>query len=218
MSKYLERITNYHVTRTWFPQHIDLITRPFGDVATMVSGLVRQFDIDQARGEQLDILGQWIGRSRQVKAPLTDVYFTFDKEGLGWEQGTWLGPYDPETGFTSLSDDVYRLVLKAQIAINGWDGSVAGLDSLLAVVFAGSGIEMQIIDNLDMSVTINAIALNGIAATSAELIAVIKAGELNVTAAGVRIKALNIIDPARPRFGFDMETDTVLGYDESYWS
>ena len=77
---------------------------------------------------------------------------------------------------------------------------------------------MQIIDNMDMSITINAIALNGIANTSAELVAVIKAGELNVKAAGVRVKSLNVIDPAHPLFGFDTTSTAISGFDTGYWS
>lgn len=218
MSKYTELITNYHVTKPLFPQHIDLITRPFTDIAAVATDMIRKFDLDTAVGEQLDALGLWIGRDRNVAVPISNVYFSWDTDGLGWDQGNWQGPYDPDSGFTVLSDDVYRLVLKAQIAINQWDGTVGGLEDLLERVFEGTGIDMQIIDNMDMSITINAIALNGIANTSAELVAVIKAGELNVKAAGVRVKSLNVIDPAHPLFGFDTTSTAISGFDTGYWS
>ncbi|EHV58121.1 putative prophage replication P [Escherichia coli DEC6B] len=77
---------------------------------------------------------------------------------------------------------------------------------------------MQIIDNMDMSISINAIALNGIANTSAELIEVIEAGELTVKAAGVRVKSLDVIDPAHPMFGFDIQDTAIAGFDNGYWS
>lgn len=218
MSKYTEFITNYHATKPLFFQHIDLITRPFIDVATASAELVHQFDLDSAIGVQLDAVGRWIGRDRSVTTPISNVYFSWDTDGLGWDQGSWQGPYDPDSGFTVLSDDVYRLVLKAQIAINQWDGTVGGLEDLLEMVFDGTGIDMQIIDNMDMSITINAIALNGIANTSAELVAVIKAGELNVKSAGVRVKSLNVIDPAHPLFGFDTTSTAISGFDAGYWS
>lgn len=218
MSKYTELITNYHVTKPLFPQHIDLITRPFTDIAAVATDMIRKFDLDTAVGEQLDALGLWIGRDRNVAVPISNVYFSWDTDGLGWDQGNWQGPYDPDSGFTVLNDDVYRLVLKAQIAINQWDGTVGGLEDLLERVFEGTGIDMQIIDNMDMSITINAIALNGIANTSAELVAVIKAGELNVKAAGVRVKSLNVIDPAHPLFGFDTTSTAISGFDTGYWS
>lgn len=218
MSKYTEKITNYHVTKNLFPQHIDLITRPFTDTSGVMTDMRRKFDLDSAEGEQLDIVGLWVGRDRNVTTPIANVYFSWDTDGLGWGQGNWQGPYDPDNGFTALSDDVYRLVLKAQIAINQWDGTVGGLEDLLEEIFEGTGIEMQIIDNMDMSITINAIALNGIDNTSAELIEVIKSGALTVKAAGVRVKSLDVIDPAHPLFGFDIEDTAIAGFDNGYWS
>ncbi|MRT14837.1 DUF2612 domain-containing protein [Enterobacteriaceae bacterium RIT711] len=218
MSKYTELITNYHATKPLFPQHIDLITRPFTDISAVAVDMVRKFDLDTAMGEQLDAVGLWVGRDRNVAVPISNVYFSWDTDGLGWDQGNWQGPYDPDSGFTVLSDDVYRLVLKAQIAINQWDGTVGGLEDLIESVFEGTGIDMQIIDNMDMSITINAIALNGIANTSAELVAVIKSGELNVKSAGVRVKSLNVIDPAHPLFGFDTTSTAISGFDAGYWS
>lgn len=218
MSKYTELITNYHATKSKFPQHIDLITRPLTDVSTSVADMIRKFDVDSANGAQLDIIGLWVGRSRVVTTPISNVYFSWDTDGLGWDQGNWQGPYDPDAGFTSLSNDVYRLVLKAQIAINQWDGTVGHLEELLELIFSGTGIEMQIIDNMDMSISISAIALNGIANTSAELIEVIKSGALTVKAAGVRVKSLDVIDPAHPLFGFDIQNTAIAGFDNGYWS
>lgn len=218
MSKYTALITNYHATKELFPQHVDLITRPFINLSTALFNMVDSFDLDAATGKQLDIIGLWIGRDRHVLTPIENVYFSWDTDGLGWEQGNWQGPHDPDSGLTELSDGVYRLVLKAQIAINQWDGTVGGLEILLDNIFDGTGIDMQIIDNMDMSITINAIALNGIINTSSELIEVIKAGELTVKAAGVRVKSLDVIDPAHPLFGFDIEDTAVAGFDNGYWS
>lgn len=218
MSKYTEKVTNYHATKPRFIQHVDLITRPLSDVSGVMKDMIRKFDLDTAEGEQLDTVGRWIGRNRNVTTPITNVYFSWDTEGLGWGQGNWQGPYDPDNGFTSLSDDVYRLVLKAQVAINQWDGTVGDLENLMEQIFEGTGIEMQIIDNMDMSITINAIAINGIENTSAELIEVIKSGALTVKAAGVRVKSLVFIDPARPLFGFDIEDTAIAGFDYGYWS
>lgn len=218
MSKYTEKITNYHATKPLFEQHVDLITRPFTDIVKAQANFIREFDLDKAVGVQLDVVGEWVGRGRNVSVPITDVYFSWDTEGLGWDQGSWQGPFDPDSGFTQLSDDVYRMVLKAQIAINTWDGTIGHLEDILETIFAGSGIDMQIIDNQDMSITINAIAINGIANTSAELISVIKAGELNIKAGGVRVKSLNVIDPAHPLFGFDTQSTAIAGYDTGYWS
>ncbi|MDN5680730.1 MAG: DUF2612 domain-containing protein, partial [Ewingella sp.] len=137
MSKYTDLITNYHSLKPLYFQHIDLITRPFTDISVALNGMLNQFDLDKAVGEQLDIIGLWIGRQRTVSTPISNVYFSWDTDGVGFDQGSWQGPHDPHNGYTSLGDDTYRLVLKAQIAINRWDGTVGGLEGLLDLIFVG---------------------------------------------------------------------------------
>lgn len=154
MSKYTDLITNYHAGKPKFFAHIDLSTRPIADVSKVVYGLVAAFDIDTAIGKQLDVIGEWVGRKRRVKKPITGVYFSWDTDGLGWDQGVWQGPYDPDDGFLDLSDEIYRLVLKVKIAINHWDGQNDSLPGIIDAALAGSGIRMCIVDNQDMSISI----------------------------------------------------------------
>ncbi|HHS9149506.1 TPA: DUF2612 domain-containing protein, partial [Enterobacter roggenkampii] len=78
MSKYTEKITNYHATKPLFEQHIDLITRPFTDIFKAQENFIREFDLDKAVGVQLDVVGEWVGRGRNVSVPITDVYFSWD--------------------------------------------------------------------------------------------------------------------------------------------
>ena len=137
MSKYTELITNYHATKPKFLAHVDLMTRPLIDVAAATSGLITAFDIDSAVGVQLDILGLWIGRSRVVSQPISGVYFSLDTDGLGYDQGVWQGPYDPDSGYMYLSDETYRVILKAKIAINNWDGRNDSLPAILDAATAG---------------------------------------------------------------------------------
>uniref|UniRef100_UPI001AD8801E DUF2612 domain-containing protein n=1 Tax=Rahnella sp. ChDrAdgB13 TaxID=1850581 RepID=UPI001AD8801E len=93
MSKYTDLITNYHSQKPLFVEHIDLITRPLSDVTDAMSAFITEFDIDEAIGVQLDILGKWIGRTRVVSQPISGIYFSFDTDSLGFDQGVWQGPY-----------------------------------------------------------------------------------------------------------------------------
>ncbi|EOU9587800.1 DUF2612 domain-containing protein [Klebsiella aerogenes] len=154
MSKYTDRISNYHAGKPKFFAHVDLSTRPLIDISQTMTGMISAFDIDTAVGKQLDILGEWIGRKRRVNTPISGVYFSWDTEKLGWDQGVWQGPFDPDDGFLDLSDEVYRLVLKVKIAINHWNGQNDTLPPILDSALAGSGIRMAIIDNQDMSISI----------------------------------------------------------------
>jgi hypothetical protein len=91
MSKYTDLITNYHATKPLFFQHVDLSTRPLLDTSTALNSLITAFDIDTAVGVQLDILGEWIGRSRYVAVPISGIFFSWDTDGLGYDQGVWQG-------------------------------------------------------------------------------------------------------------------------------
>ncbi|WP_366546426.1 DUF2612 domain-containing protein, partial [Salmonella enterica] len=100
-------------------------------------------------------------------------------------QGVWQGPYDPDSGYTSLSDETYRIVLKTKIAIKNWDGRNDSLPPILDAALDGSGLKMQIVDNQDMTIGIWVFPETDISSVSLELIAAIRQGYLTVKAAGV---------------------------------
>ncbi|HFR3118993.1 TPA: DUF2612 domain-containing protein [Enterobacter roggenkampii] len=222
MSKYTDLITNYHAGKPLFFQHVDLSTRPLTDVSTSLNSLIAAFDIDTAVGVQLDILGEWIGRSRIVSVPISGIYFSFDTDGLGWDQGVWQGPFDPDSGYTALSDETYRVILKAKIAINNWDGTNDSLPQILDTALTGSGLRMQIVDNQDMTISIWVFQEVDISDVSLELIAAIKQGYLTVKAAGVwggsiEIPAVETPSEGNRFFGFDMDNDYIAGFDDGSW-
>lgn len=222
MSKYTELITNYHAGKPRFVAHVDLSTRPLTDASTALQRLVTAFDIDSAVGAQLDILGEWIGRTRIVSQPISGVYFSFDTDGLGWDQGIWQGPYDPDAGYTSLSDDTYRIVLKAKIAINNWNGQNDTLPPILESALEGSGLKMQIVDNQDMTISVWVFPETDISDVSLELIAAIKQGYLTVKAAGVwsgdvQTPAIETPSVGSRFFGFDLDNEYIAGFDDGAW-
>ncbi|AMG53780.1 DUF2612 domain-containing protein [Citrobacter amalonaticus] len=222
MSKYTGLITNYHATKPKFFDHIDLSTRPLIDISTATRGLVSAFDIDTAVGVQLDILGLWIGRSRIVSQPISGVYFSLDIDGLGFDQGVWQGPHDPDSGYTTLSDETYRIIIKAKIAINNWDGRNDSLPPILDAALEGSGLKMQIVDNQDMTISIWVFPETDISNVSLELIAAIRQGYLTVKAAGVwggsiEIPAVETPSEGNRFFGFDMDNEYIAGFDDGAW-
>lgn len=222
MSKYTGLITNYHATKPRFYDHIDLSTRPLTNIILSMQGLLTAFDLDKAVGKQLDILGLWIGRSRVVRQTITGVYFSWDTDDLGYDQGVWQGPYDPDSGYTSLSDEIYRIILKAKIAINNWDGRNDSLPPILDAATEGSGIRMQIVDNQDMTISVWVFPEKDINDVSLELIAAIRQGYLTIKAAGVwagsiETPAVETPSEGNKFFGFDMENDYFAGFDSGAW-
>lgn len=192
------------------------------ETSAAMKGLINAFDIDHAAGVQLDILGQWIGLSRVVSQPISGVYFSWDTDGLGYDQGVWQGPYDPDSGYTSLSDETYRIVLKTKTAINNWDGRNDSLAPILDAALDGSGLKMQIVDNQDMTIGIWVFPETDISAVSLELIAAIRQGYLTVKAAGVWGGSIEIPSVETPSegnrfFGFDMDNEYISGFDAGSW-
>lgn len=82
------------------------------------------FSIDTAQGEQLDILGKYIGLSRQAKILLED------------------------TGSTEMDDDTYRKLLKFKAIINASPATTAAIKTALWDAFGGS---VRLTDNRDMT-------------------------------------------------------------------
>ncbi|MEJ1676188.1 DUF2612 domain-containing protein [Escherichia coli] len=150
------------------------------------------------------------------------VYFSWDTDGLGYDQGIWQGPYDPDSGYTTLSDETYRIILKAKIAINNWDGRNDSLPPILDAATAGSGLRMQIVDNQDMTISVWVFPETDISDVSLELIAAIKQGYLTVKSAGVwagDVETPSVETPSEGSkfFGFDMDNEYIGGFDVGAW-
>ena len=100
----------------------------FEDVMTCNVGMTEAFDLDYAAGVQLDILGSIAGVSRTVS-------------------------FQPSGGVSPILDDTtYRLVIKATIANNQWQGTQDELYIIWKQLFSSGTI--VIFDNQNMTCTI----------------------------------------------------------------
>nr|DAI70344.1 MAG TPA: Protein of unknown function (DUF2612) [Bacteriophage sp.] len=154
MSKYTNLISNYHRDKPRFVDHIELSIRPLTDVSTTMKGLLTAFDLDNAVGAQLDIIGEWVGRNRRIAAPIEDYFFTLDSETLGFDLGSWKGHYTPESGIIEVDDEEYRTMLRAKIGANNWDGTVEHLKYILDNIYPKNNVRLSFTDNQDMTMTI----------------------------------------------------------------
>ena len=213
LSQYTDLITSEHNKRPKFMAVVETLAEPMVDLQNVLSAMPGKFDLDNAVGDQLDTIGLWVGISRDVPVPLTSVYFSLDIDGLGFDQGSWKGPFDPDAGLTRLDDDTYRLVIRAKIGANHWDGTLESSKAILDSIFGG-GTFVFIQDNQDMSMTI------GIAGVipSAVFLAVLANGFIPLKPEGVRINIVIVttVDGA-PMFGFDMSNNLVAGFDTGAW-
>lgn len=213
VSDYTALITSEHSSKPKFSAMVAAVAQCFVDQQNLVNNIYAAFDLDEAIGAQLDVIGLWVGISRNVTTPI-HVYFSLDVSGLGLDQGNWQGPFDPSTGITSLDDDTYRTLLRAKIAANSWDGTIPAAAAAYANLFGNSGSYIFIQDNQDMTMTV------GVAGVipSALLIALLSGGYLPLRPEGV---LANYVFPSvnnTALFGFDVENQYVSGFDGSSWA
>ncbi|TDV39517.1 uncharacterized protein DUF2612 [Paraburkholderia caballeronis] len=214
ITDYTGLITSEHQQAPKFMATVAALVGPLVDQINVLGGMPSKFDLDEAVGDQLDVVGEWIGLGRGVKTPLTGVYFALDTPGLGFDQGVWMGPFDPSTGVTELDDETYRLMIRAKIAANHWDGTFESSVSILQSIFPG-GASIFIEDNLDMSI---GICVAGVV-PSALFLALLSGGYIPIKPAGVRVSYYLVTsETGAPIFGFDMDNTFVAGFDSGAWA
>jgi hypothetical protein len=213
LSDYTSLITSEH-QQPKFLAMVSLLAQWAVDRRNLLASIPGLYDIDVAVGQQLDRVGEWVGISRNLPLPLTNVYFSFDADGLGFDGGTWKGPFDPTTGLVALPDDQYRILLYAKIAANNWDGTVPGAYTAWNTIFAPLGYSILISDNQDMTMDIVLVGPQPDAVT----LALFTGGFLNLRPAGVGINNYYLPSvPDSPVFGFDVETSAISGFDVGGW-
>lgn len=146
---YTGRITPY---QSQFPNFVATVSgtlQPVVDVAATIESLPAAFDLDEAIGAQLDVVGMWIGRSRDVPLPIPGTDFTWSDPNRGWGRGIWKGPYSQAYGITKLDDVIYRRLLYAKILANSWDGTVGGAQAILDTFFVDPATYVFIVDAAD---------------------------------------------------------------------
>ena len=213
LNDYTSLITSEHRDKPRFAATVAAVVQPLVDQMNLLASMPGKFDLDVAVGDQLDTVGLWVGVSRRIRTPLTGIYFSFDIDGLGFDQAIWKGPFDPDTGPTVLDDDTYRLVIRAKIGANHWDGTLASSAAILNSIF-GADTHVFIEDHQDMSMTIG---ISG-KVPSAVFLALLAGGYIPLKPEGVRVNytIVTTVDGA-PLFGFDMSGPYVAGFDAGAW-
>lgn len=210
--------------------YLDLVTSQYADqpnflavltanlsipvrVQELMSSMVALFDLDTPPvGDQLDIIGQWVGISRQVAVPITGVYFTWDgAANVGWDYGVWQAD-GQASNITSLPDDAYLRLIKAKIASNNWDGTTNGAYTIWDALFTDFTIGVQ--DHEDMTYAL--IIYGGI--IDSLTLALITGGYIKLRPEGVKISGYYISQAANPIFAWDLSTADFQGWDTGQWA
>lgn len=137
--EYLRLITAWHRARPRFVATVAASVDPFAEAQVAAAALPSAFDLDIAVGAQLDVVGEWVGRSRVVPSPYFDTYFSLDDPLRGLDMGVWRQRFDPDMIRLTADDTGFRRILRAKILINGWDGTRDGAEAGLSSYFDGTG-------------------------------------------------------------------------------
>lgn len=153
--------------------------QPIDDLTNCLAFVTSNYDLDNAIGKQLDVCGQLIGQSRTVA-------------------------FQPSGGISPILDDfTYRLLLKARIAQNTWDGKTVSLYAIWQILFPGG--RLVINDNQNMTATI--IIAGGF---SSIIIDLITNGYIVPRPEGV---LYNYVTTTLPIFGADENNAYIAGAD-----
>lgn len=212
ITDYLNLITSAYREKPKFIATVSLDVSVQVRVQELLLSMIPIFDLDIAVGDQLDIIGQWVGISRNVSIPIPNVYFSWDADyTLGWDYGSWQPALSP-TSVTSLPDDAYRLVIKAKIAANNWNGTTPAAYAIWEQLFPQYVILIQ--DNQNM--TYDLIILGGI--VDSLTLALLNEGYISLKPEGVRIAAIYTAIDTGPVFGWDLDNGNIEGWDQGTWA
>jgi hypothetical protein len=131
---YLNRITSQHKTKPNFMALLTARLQPFIDLAECLGTFDAEFDLDNAAGNQLDIIGKYVGVDRLLN-------------------------FQPVYAPSAILDDTYyRMLLKVRISQNNWDGTTEGIQKIWGDVFPEYTI--VIVDKQDMTINIRITGLD----------------------------------------------------------
>lgn len=212
VSDYLQLVTSAYQGK---PNFMGVITAGVSvpvQVQNLLAAMIPLFDLDVAAGQQLDVIGIWVGVSRNVAIPISGVYFSWDSADytLGWEYGSWQ-PSNLPTDVTALPDDAYRTLIRAKIAANHWDGTTDGAYAIWEAIFPTTTILIQDHQNMSYDLAI----IGGI--IDSLTLALITGGYIPLKPEGVRVNVYYVSTDTNPAFAWDLETTLLAGWDEGSW-
>ena len=145
--RYLSRITSEHNQQPRYMRTIAWSVWAMCAQQGVARRLPTLFDIDDAVGVMLDMVGQWVGIPRRIAIDAETGFFSLNIPNLGFNEANWYGP-DAATGNVFvLDDDDYRLVLQTRVLSNKWDGTREDAYTILNHYFGAKGYEVFIKDN-----------------------------------------------------------------------
>lgn len=211
---YKNRVPSQHRNKEKFIKTLRTVLDPVLSLQNLLASIPELYDLDRATGNQLDVVGEWVGRNRFISIPIEGVFFSFDDtEITGFDRGVWCGEYDATSGMTRLDDDSYRFLLKLQILANMWDGTPEKFYSGVRALFDDLSVVIE--DHQNMTIAIGVVGKTLSSAQRALFLQQIAPFK----PCGVRIDVFMLpqLDNT-PLFALDIDTDNLAGFDKGGWA
>lgn len=124
VQEYIDLVTSEHYNKPNFIAYLTAFLEKLQSVTELYDSFDILFNLENAVGDQLDIIGNIVGISRNL-------------------------PVEEENIPDTLDDDLYRYVIKSRIYFNHWNGTREGLEATIEAVFPD--LQYEIVDDQDMS-------------------------------------------------------------------
>lgn len=135
IATYLNRITSQHKIKPKYMALVAARLQPFIDLAECLESFDAAFDLENAVGKQLDVIGEYVGIKRLLN-------------------------FQPQFSSALLPDPYYRMLIKAKISLNNWDGTVTGIKKLWGDIFPNYTV--TVVDNQDMTLNVQITGLRSL--------------------------------------------------------
>lgn len=218
MDKYTELISSQHRQQPKFTATVETLTEAVAHIKTVVQKIPYAFDLDEAVGAQLDIVGLWVGQSRYIKDTIPAEFFGFfdtpaalgfGEEGMLWIGGRWYEEGESTLETSKLNDHFYRMLIRAKIVKNHYRGGFAGIIAGAKQIFGDVHVTVQ--DKGHMAMRVN------IGRTLSRLEqAIVKKLDIIPRPAGVLIEGYGYFPPNWLGFEDQVEFGAVTFAEEGY--
>lgn len=178
---------------------VALLVNQYKKVFDLLESFDAHFDLDSAKGKQLNIIGKIIGISRNIEGVIPKIFFGFslNTNSRSFGDAPFYTLDQDKYASTQLNDSDYRFFIRMKIAKNQAkttmvDDDSRNINSTILAMFDGYS---YMTDNKDMTVTIYVEN-----SPKAYLLPYLKALDLIPSPQGVGVKYISLVN--RITFGF----------------
>lgn len=164
-SKYIALLTSQHRDKPKFRTTVETSINPLIDCLECLNSLGSKFDLETAKGDQLQILADWIGAPNSIPNSVPVPYFGFQVQpaSLPWRETddpSFKSGYWRESGMSGytafkMTPQLFKQVIKAKILLNKSDCTEQSAKEIISLVIDKP---FKFKDNKDMTITFSFLA------------------------------------------------------------